>query len=117
MENQMAAGLKSKPKSTPRDLLDLGAAARRLESLGNATRLEIFQLLVKAGPDGLAVGDIQRALLVPASTLSHHVAHLVREQMVTQVKEGRVLRCRANFTQMNALLRFLTEECCTGVDC
>ncbi len=49
-------------------------AARCLEKLGNPTRLEVFRLLVKAGPDGLAVGEIQEHLSIPPSTLSHHLA-------------------------------------------
>ena len=90
-------------------------AARCLEKLGNPTRLEVFRLLVRAGEDGLAVGDIQEHLGVPASTLSHHLAHLVNAGLVHQEREGRVLRCRPDYEVMNAVIGFLTEECCTGV--
>ena len=68
-------------------------AARCLEKLGNPTRLEIFRLLVRAGSEGLAVGEIQDHLGIPASTLSHHLAHLVHVGLVHQAREGRVLRC------------------------
>ncbi|RMD62619.1 MAG: ArsR family transcriptional regulator [Alphaproteobacteria bacterium] len=95
--------------------MDIRDAARCMEKLGNPTRLEVFHLLVRAGEDGLAVGDIQRHLGIPASTLSHHLAHLVAADLVQQVREGRVLRCRPNFARMNAVLAFLTEECCVGV--
>lgn len=90
-------------------------AARCLEKLGNPTRLEVFRLLVRAGEEGLAVGDIQEHLGVPASTLSHHLAHLVSAGLVQQEREGRVLRCRPDFRLMNAVIGFLTEECCAGV--
>ncbi len=90
-------------------------AARCLEKLGNSTRLEVFRLLVKAGEEGLPVGDIQDHLGIPASTLSHHLAHLVNAGLVHQEREGRVLRCRPDFGLMNQVIGFLTEECCAGV--
>ena len=90
-------------------------AARCLEKLGNATRLEIFRLLVRAGPAGLAVGEIQEHLDIPGSTLSHHVSHLVNAGLVHQQREGRVLRCTPNFTLIDKVIRFLIEECCVGV--
>jgi DNA-binding transcriptional ArsR family regulator len=90
-------------------------AARCLEKLGNATRLEIFRLLVRAGPAGLAVGEIQEHLNIPGSTLSHHISHLVNAGLVDQEREGRVLRCTPNFNLINQVINFLTEECCAGV--
>ncbi len=95
--------------------MDLTHAARCLEKLGNATRLEIFRLLVRAGESGLAVGELQAHLGIPASTLSHHVAQLVNVGLVTQEREGRVLRCLPNYALMSAVLGYLTEECCRGV--
>ena len=95
--------------------MDLNHAARCLERLGHPTRLEVFRLLVRAGEGGLAVGEIQEHLEIPASTLSHHLAHLVNAGLVHQSREGRVLRCTPNFTLMNQLLGFLTEECCAGL--
>ena len=90
-------------------------AARCLEKLGNATRLEIFRLLVRAGPSGLAVGEIQQHLDIPGSTLSHHISHLVNAGLVSQERQGRVLRCTPNFNLINQVIRFLTEECCAGL--
>ena len=90
-------------------------AARCLEKLGNPTRLEVFRLLVKAGSEGLPVGDIQDHLGIPASTLSHHLAHLVNAGLVHQEREGRVLRCRSDYALMDQVIDFLTEECCAGV--
>ncbi len=92
--------------------MELKQAAICLEKLGNPTRLEIFRLLVKVGNDGLPVGEIQDSLAVPASTLSHHLSHLVHAGLVTQTREGRVLRCSPNFPLMDALIGFLTAECC-----
>ena len=92
--------------------MEIDDLARCLEKLGNPTRLRIYRLLVRAGPDGLPVGKIQETLGVPASTLSHHIFHLVSAGLVTQTREGRVLRCRPNFDLMDAIVRMLTEECC-----
>ena len=91
-------------------------AATCLEKLGNPTRLGIVRLLVRAGPEGLPVGAIQRHLGVPASTLSHHILHLVSAGLVRQQREGRVLRCRPDYDLLRSLVDMLTEECCAGVD-
>ncbi len=90
-------------------------AARCLEKLGNPTRLEIFRLLVRAGPAGAPVGEIQERLNIPGSTLSHHISHLVNAGLINQEREGRVLRCTPNFDLMNEVIRFLTKECCVGM--
>jgi ArsR family transcriptional regulator len=90
-------------------------AVGRLEALGHQTRLSICQLLVKAGDDGLIVGDLQKALDVPASTLSHHLAKLTRVELVSQGRRGREIYCSVNYDEMWALIGFLTEECCTDV--
>jgi DNA-binding transcriptional ArsR family regulator len=86
-----------------------------LEKLGHPNRLEIFRLLVRAGPDGLSVGDIQRHLGIPASTLTHHIAQLVSAGLVRQTREGRVLRCTADYERMDDIMGALTAECCSGV--
>ncbi len=96
--------------------MELNHAARCLEKLGNPTRLEVFRLLVKAGDEGLPVGEIQEHLGIPASTLSHHVSHLVNVGLVRQEREGRVLRCTPNFPLMDDLIGFLTSECCVLAD-
>lgn len=97
--------------------MNLDNAALSLESLGNPTRLSVYRTLVRAGPDGLPVGQLQARLGIPASTLSHHIAHLMRNNLVSQRREGRVLRCTANYAAMNALLDFLTRECCQESGC
>jgi len=87
-----------------------------LAALGNPTRLQIFRLLVKAGFDGMPVGAIQSKLGVPASTLSHHLRHLVSVALVTQERNGVTLTCRANYDAMRGLIDFLAAECCVGAD-
>ncbi|MEZ5557057.1 MAG: helix-turn-helix domain-containing protein [Pseudomonadales bacterium] len=96
-------------------LLSLEHAAQALESLGNPTRLGIFRLLVRAGAGGLPVGGVQQSLGIAPSTLTHHIAHLVQRGLVIQQREGRVLRCLANYQQMAAVIDFLMAECCQGV--
>ena len=93
------------------------SAAAALESLGNETRLAIFRTLVRAGMNGLPVGGLKDKLDIPGSTLSHHLGHLVSAGLVSQVREGRVLRCQAEFGAMNELLGYLTNECCADEDC
>lgn len=86
-----------------------------MEEIGNPTRLKIFRYLVRAGPEGLAVGELQDHLGIPGSTLSHHMARLVNVGLVKQLREGRILRCRPNFALMDRMIGFLTEQCCTGL--
>ena len=98
------------------NVLDSDRAAQQLAELGNSHRLDAFRLLVKAGEGGLAVGEIQDHLSIPGSTLSHHLSRLGWAGLVVQSREGRVLRCRANFEAMRGLIGFLADECCTGVE-
>lgn len=97
-------------------IMEMKQAARCLEKLGNPTRLSIFRLLVQAGNEGLPVGAVQNNLEVPASTLSHHISHLVNAGLVTQTRQGRVLRCTANYGLMESLVGYLSEQCCVGPD-
>ncbi len=87
-------------------------AAEQLAELGHATRLGVYRALVKAGSEGLPVASIQQQLDVPASTLSHHISRLARVGLLKQVREGRVLRCFAQFAALADLMAFLSEECC-----
>jgi len=88
-----------------------------LGSLAQQTRLEVFRLLVQRGPEGLSAGTIAEALDVPASSLSFHLQQLMHAALVTQKRRSRQLIYAANFDQMNALVAFLTENCCGGVTC
>ena len=95
--------------------METNNAATCMEALGNTTRLEIFRLLVRAGPNGAPVGRLQEKLGIPGSTLSHHIARLVRVGLVSQERRSRVLICRAEYARMDALLAFLGAECCQGL--
>jgi ArsR family transcriptional regulator len=96
--------------------MDRETAARCLAELGNLTRLDIYRLLVRAGPDGLSITEIQTRLDIPASTLAFHLRGLVNARLVLQEKVGRSVICRANYRQADAVIEFLREECCKGFD-
>lgn len=93
---------------------ELQQMADALEALGSSTRLAIFTLLVPAGRKGLPVGELQRQLDVPPSTLSHHIARLVQVGLVRQEREGRSLICTADYACMNGLIAYLTRNCCVS---
>jgi ArsR family transcriptional regulator len=88
-----------------------------LTALAQDSRLAVFRLLVQAGPEGLAASKIAERLDLPPSSLSFHLKELTHANMVTQAKDGRSLIYSANFETMNALLGFLTENCCGGNPC
>jgi DNA-binding transcriptional ArsR family regulator len=94
--------------------MQIEIAAKRLAELGHATRLEIFRYLVKGGQQGVPVGEIQSALDVPGSTLSHHITRLVSVGLVNQRREGRTLYCVPQYTELDALIEFLQDECCAN---
>ncbi len=89
--------------------------ARSLAALGHDARLGVFRLLVKAGENGLTVGEIGQHMDLAASTLAHHLRTLVDSGLVVQEKQGREVLNRVDFTQMRRTVEFLTSECCTGV--
>jgi DNA-binding transcriptional ArsR family regulator len=91
------------------------SAARRLADLGHDARLDIFLLLVKAGRNGLTVGEIGTHLNIPASTLAHHLRTLVDAELVLQTKNGREVVNTAHYDHMSDLVSFLTDQCCKGV--
>ncbi len=73
-----------------------------------------FRLLVRAGPVGIAAGEIARALGVPAATMSFHLAHLARAGLVSQSRDGRSIIYAADFASMRGLIDYLGEDCCAG---
>ncbi|PHR69320.1 MAG: transcriptional regulator [Arcobacter sp.] len=83
-----------------------------LAQLGNITRLRIFRLLVKAGKEGLSVGKIQEKLVIPASTLSHHISKLLNLDLIKQERKGTVLNCFANYTLLDDVISELQDQCC-----
>ena len=92
--------------------MEIEAVAAALKELGHPTRLGVYKTLVKAGERGLPVGDLQKKLAVPGSTLSHHIAALVSVGLVRQVREGRILYCIAQYEVLDVIMGFLMEECC-----
>ena len=87
-------------------------AVKALGALAQDSRLAAYRLLVQAGEEGLAVGEIAARLKVPGATLTSHLNVLRNAGLVRDEREGRVIRCRADYARMNALLAFLTENCC-----
>ena len=94
-------------------MLALEQAAQGFAAVGSEPRLDVLLSLVRAGPEGLSVGDIQDKLDLPASTLAHHLRFLTAAGLVEQEKQGRVVRNRAAFDRIEALASFLLKECCS----
>lgn len=92
-----------------------GTALAALNALSHETRLAAFRALVQAGSEGMAVGALRERLALPAATLTAHLNVLRAAALVHDEREGRVIRVRAHYPQMNALIAYLTENCCAGV--
>ena len=92
-------------------------AVESLRALAHQHRLSAYRVLVEAGPQGMAVGELRDALDLPAATLTAHLNQLRAAGLVTDEREGRVIRIRADFVRMNDLVGFLTENCCGGKAC
>ncbi len=105
-----------KTKNIP-DVLDEPGAVKALAALAQAQRLRAFRALVVAGPEGLTPGVMAGQLDVAPSALSFHLKELAHSGLVSSEARGRNLIYRADFAQMNALLGYLTEHCCTGGVC
>ena len=89
-------------------------ALAALAALAQETRLDIYRLLVQAGPDGLPAGQIGERLGLPSATLAFHLKELKHAGLATYTRSGRSLIYAAVYPTMNALLAFLTENCCGG---
>ena len=92
-------------------------AVQALSALAQDTRLGIFRLLVQAGPEGMAAGQIGDKLDLAPATLSFHLAGLTRAGLAQSRQEGRFVIYSADFQAMNALVGFLSENCCGGREC
>jgi ArsR family transcriptional regulator, arsenate/arsenite/antimonite-responsive transcriptional repressor len=90
------------------------AALEALSALAQESRLAIFRHLVQAGPDGEPAGRIGEALELPAATLSFHLKELTRAGLLSARQDGRFIYYAAHFQTMNALVGYLTENCCGG---
>lgn len=93
--------------------MELEYAAKKLEALGNPTRLAIYRYLVETGNPGSTVGTIRDSLDIPASTFSHHISKLVNAGLLSQQRDGRALICYADHTNMDELMEYLVNNCCT----
>lgn len=96
--------------------LDLPIAAAALAALGHETRLAVYRQLVEAGEAGLQPGRMAEALGLPASSLSFHLMHLQHAGLISVRREGRGLIYTTRYDVMEALMSYLQENCCTGID-
>jgi len=94
--------------------MESSSAVAALSALAQENRLDVFRLLVQTGPDGMAAGDVAERLEIPPATLSFHLAQLRQAGLLSMRRDGRSLIYSANYDGMNALMAFLTENCCLG---
>ena len=97
--------------------MEIYTAIKTLAALAHETRLAIFRTLVQAGEPGIPAGQLAKVLNTPNATLSFHLKELVNANLVIARQESRFIYYSANFTTMNALLSYLTENCCGGIPC
>lgn len=90
---------------------------KSLAALAHAVRLRVFRDLVVAGTEGRTPSALAEQLGVPSSALSFHLKELMNAGLVTQERVSRNLFYRAAYDEMNAVIRYLTENCCAGADC
>ena len=104
-------------QASPSNVLDEDSAVKSLAALAQSHRLRAFRALVVAGPEGLTPGVIAEQLGMAPSALSFHLKELSHAGLVSSEPRGRHLIYRAEFSRMNALLGYLTEQCCQGESC
>lgn len=104
-------------KFTKEFQLETKQAISALGALAQESRLEVFRMLVRVGPAGMAASKIAEQLGIPPSSLSFHLKELAYAGLVTSRQEGRFVIYVANFDVMNALIGFLTDSCCGGNPC
>jgi len=92
-------------------------ALASLSALAQETRLAIYRLLVQTGPAGMTAGSVGEALDLAPATLSFHLAGLARAGLAQSRNEGRFVIYSADYAAMNALVGYLTENCCKGASC
>jgi DNA-binding transcriptional ArsR family regulator len=97
--------------------MEINEAVKAMAALAQASRLEIFRALVVAGSEGMTPSALSETLGVAANTLSFHLKELSHAGLVAQERAGRNLIYRAQFDRMNALISYLTENCCQGQPC
>lgn len=94
-----------------------GKAIEALGALAQEHRLQLFRLLVQAGAEGMAAGELARAIAIPNSSLSFHLGHLTRAGLIEQRRAGRSLIYSADYRAMDRLVAYLLENCCGGALC
>ncbi len=94
--------------------MEINAAVLALSGLAQENRLEIFKMLVQKGPEGIPAGQIGERLEIPPSTLSFHLGQLKHAGLIDCRRESRTLFYSANYSFMNGLMSYLTENCCEG---
>jgi DNA-binding transcriptional ArsR family regulator len=97
--------------------MDISTAVINLAALAQESRLTIFRLLVQQGSRGLCVSEIGEKLGIAPATLSFHLKELSRAGLITAVRESRHIYYAPDFVVMNALVDYLTENCCGGASC
>lgn len=88
-------------------------AVEALSALAQESRLDIFRLLVRKGPQGLSPGELSEAMEIPPATMSFHLKELSRAGLLTSRREGRSIIYSADFDGMRTLIDFLLENCCS----
>lgn len=94
--------------------MELASASTAFQALAHETRLRAFRLIVESGADGIAAGEIARALAVPASTLSTHLALLERAELIGSTRRHRSIFYAVDASGVQAVIDFLTRDCCGG---
>jgi len=94
--------------------MESNIAIKRLSALAQESRLAVFRLLVKAGPDGVPAGEIARALEITPNTLSAQLTVLANAGLVASRRDGRSIIYAAGYDNMSELLVYLMEDCCQG---
>jgi ArsR family transcriptional regulator len=94
--------------------MESNAAIVSFAALAQSTRLDVFRLLVKHEPAGLAAGAIARTLAVPQNTMSSHLAILARAGLVVSERRSRSIFYRADLTRLGGVVQFLLQDCCGG---
>lgn len=97
--------------------METKAALSALTGLSHDTRLALFRLLVTAGPVGVAAGELGAQLDLAPATLSFHLKELRHAGLITQRRDGRTIYYAADYTSMNGLIAYLTENCCQNAAC
>lgn len=94
--------------------MDVSTTVKALSALAQTSRLEVFRLLIRSGAEGMAAGEIARALKVPHNTMSSHLSILLNAGLIDSRREGRSIIYNIDFSGTRDLLSFLMEDCCRG---